>query len=111
MRNHDTHDSLVDFSVVQVDADFFADLELTVIRLLLGWHARKSTIVLQYAIETFSLSPNPARSRQRAQAKKLVDTMSKSLIADLHKARYKAERLSANDPPPSRRRTGCRCLH
>jgi len=31
VRNHDTHDSLVDFSVVQVDADFFADLELTVI--------------------------------------------------------------------------------
>lgn len=36
-----------------------------------------------------------------AQAKKLVDTMSKSLIADLHKAGYKAERLSANDPAPS----------
>ena len=30
--NHGTHDSLVDFSVVQVDADFVADLELTVIR-------------------------------------------------------------------------------
>lgn len=36
-----------------------------------------------------------------AQAKKIVDTMSKSLINDLHKAGYKAVRLSPNDPAPA----------
>jgi hypothetical protein len=35
------------------------------------------------------------------QAKKLVDTMSKNLLNDLHKAGYKAVRLGPNDPAPS----------
>jgi len=37
----------------------------------------------------------------QAQAKKLVDTISKSLVDDLHKAGYKAQRLGPNDPTPS----------
>jgi len=37
----------------------------------------------------------------QAQAKKLVDTMSKSLVDDLHKAGYKAQRLGPNDPAPA----------
>jgi Domain of unknown function (DUF4410) len=36
-----------------------------------------------------------------AQAKKIVDTMSKNLIADLRNAGYKAERLGPDDPVPS----------
>lgn len=35
-----------------------------------------------------------------AQAKKLVDTMSSSLVDDLHKAGYKATRLRPGDPSP-----------
>jgi hypothetical protein len=41
------------------------------------------------------------KSDPEAQAKKLVDTMSKSLVDDLHKAGYKAQRLGPNDPAPS----------
>jgi len=37
-----------------------------------------------------------------AQARKLVDTMSKSLISDLQKAGYKAERLGSDDPVPTK---------
>jgi len=36
-----------------------------------------------------------------AQAKKLVDTMSKDLISDLQKAGYKAQRLGPDDPAPT----------
>jgi hypothetical protein len=36
-----------------------------------------------------------------AQAKKLVDTMSRSLIKDLEKAGYKVERLGLDDPAPT----------
>jgi hypothetical protein len=35
------------------------------------------------------------------QAKKLVDTMSQSIVSDLEKAGYKAQRLTAQDPKPS----------
>ena len=35
------------------------------------------------------------------QAKKLVDTMSNSIVSDLQKAGYKAQRLTAGDPKPS----------
>ena len=37
--NHGANDSILNFPVVQVDADFVADLELPVIGLLVGWHA------------------------------------------------------------------------
>jgi Domain of unknown function (DUF4410) len=46
----------------------------------------------------------PAKREQKdpaAQAKKLVDTMSKSIVSDLQKAGYKAQRLAAGDPKPS----------
>jgi hypothetical protein len=46
----------------------------------------------------------PSKREQQdpeAQAKKLVDTMSKSLVDDLHKAGYKAQRLRPGDPTPS----------
>ncbi|MBB5317941.1 DUF4410 domain-containing protein [Tunturibacter empetritectus] len=46
----------------------------------------------------------PSKKEQRdpeAQAKKLVDTMSKSIVSDLQKAGYKAQRLAADDPKPS----------
>jgi hypothetical protein len=36
-----------------------------------------------------------------AQARKLVDTMSQSLVSDLQKAGYKAQRLASADPKPS----------
>jgi Domain of unknown function (DUF4410) len=36
-----------------------------------------------------------------AHAKKLVDSVSKGLLDDLHKAGYKAQRLGPNDPTPS----------
>ncbi len=36
-----------------------------------------------------------------AQAKKLVDTMSQSIVSDLPKAGYKAQRLMSGDPKPS----------
>lgn len=45
----------------------------------------------------------PSKKEQRdpeAQAKKLVDTMSKSIVSDLEKAGYKAQRLKADDPKP-----------
>jgi Domain of unknown function (DUF4410) len=45
----------------------------------------------------------PRKRRQtdpEVQAKKLVDTMSKSLVDDLHKAGYKAQRLGPDDPTP-----------
>jgi hypothetical protein len=35
--NYGSNDSVLDFPVVQVDADFIADLELAIIAL--GWHA------------------------------------------------------------------------
>src|SRR6516162_7092099 len=41
------------------------------------------------------------REDPEAQAKKIVDTMSKSLIDDLQKAGYKAQRLGLDDPAPS----------
>jgi hypothetical protein len=50
------------------------------------------------------LIERPSKREQtdpQAQAKKLVDTMSKSLVDDLHKAGYKAQRLGPNDPAPS----------
>lgn len=50
------------------------------------------------------LIERPSKRQQtdpEAQAKKLVDTMSKSLVDDLHKAGYRAERLGRNDPTPS----------
>jgi len=37
----------------------------------------------------------------QAQAKKLVDTLSTSIVSDLQKAGYKAERLAATDPKPA----------
>jgi Domain of unknown function (DUF4410) len=37
----------------------------------------------------------------QVQAKEIVDTMSKSLINDWHKAGYKVERLGPNDPAPA----------
>jgi hypothetical protein len=37
----------------------------------------------------------------QAQAKKLVDTLSSSLVSDLEKAGYKAQRLAATDPRPT----------
>jgi hypothetical protein len=45
----------------------------------------------------------PQKKEQKdpeAQAKKLVDTMSKSIVSDLQKAGYKSERLAAGDPKP-----------
>jgi len=36
-----------------------------------------------------------------AQAKKLVDTMSTSIVSDLQKAGYKAQRLAPGDPKPT----------
>jgi hypothetical protein len=50
------------------------------------------------------LIERPSKREQtdpEAQAKKLVDTMSKSLVDDLHKAGYKAQRLGPSDPAPS----------
>jgi len=50
------------------------------------------------------LIERPSKREQtdpQAQAKKLVDTLSKSLVDDLHKAGYKAQRLGPNDPTPS----------
>ena len=50
------------------------------------------------------LLERPSKREQtdpEAQAKKLVDTMSKSLVDDLHKAGYKAQRLGPDDPTPS----------
>jgi Domain of unknown function (DUF4410) len=50
------------------------------------------------------LIERPSKREQRdpeAQAKKVVDTMSKSLVDDLHKAGYKAQRLGPNDSNPS----------
>jgi Domain of unknown function (DUF4410) len=50
------------------------------------------------------LIERPSKRQQtdpEVQAKKLVDTMSKSLVDDLHKAGYKAERLGPDDPTPS----------
>ena len=49
------------------------------------------------------LIERPSKHEQRdpeAQARKLVDTMSKSLVDDLHKAGYKAQRLGPDDPTP-----------
>ena len=46
----------------------------------------------------------PSKKAQRdpeAQAKKLVDTMSTSIVSDLQKAGYKAQRLAADDPKPA----------
>ncbi|NYF91132.1 DUF4410 domain-containing protein [Tunturiibacter empetritectus] len=46
----------------------------------------------------------PSKKEQRdpeAQAKKLVDTMSKSIVSDLQKAGYKAQRLTDDDPKPT----------
>jgi hypothetical protein len=46
----------------------------------------------------------PQKKEQKdpaAQAKKLVDTMSTSLVSDLEKAGYKAQRLGATDPKPT----------
>jgi hypothetical protein len=37
----------------------------------------------------------------QAQAKKIVDTMAATIVTDLQKAGYKAQRLSAGDPKPS----------
>jgi len=50
------------------------------------------------------LIERPSKRAERdpeAQAKKLVDTVSKSLIKDLEKAGYKTERLGLNDPVPA----------
>jgi Domain of unknown function (DUF4410) len=50
------------------------------------------------------LIERPSKREQtdpEAQANKLVDTMSKSLVDDLHKAGYKAQRLGHDDPMPS----------
>src|SRR6516225_8742856 len=38
--NHGADDSILDFAVVQVHPDFVTDLELSIIWLLWGWHAR-----------------------------------------------------------------------
>jgi Domain of unknown function (DUF4410) len=46
----------------------------------------------------------PSKKEQRdpeAQARKLVDTMSTSIVSDLQKAGYKAQRLAAGDPKPA----------
>ncbi len=46
----------------------------------------------------------PSKRKQQdpeAQAKKIVDEMSKDLIDDLQKAGYKAQRLAADDPRPT----------
>jgi hypothetical protein len=46
----------------------------------------------------------PSKKEQQdpaIQAKKLVDTMSKSIVSDLQKAGYKAQRLTAGSPTPS----------
>ncbi|MBB5328778.1 DUF4410 domain-containing protein [Tunturiibacter gelidoferens] len=46
----------------------------------------------------------PGKKEKRdpeAQAKKLVDTMSQSIVSDLHKAGYKAQRLGNDDPKPT----------
>jgi hypothetical protein len=37
----------------------------------------------------------------QAQAKKIVDTLSTSIVSDLQKAGYKAQRLAATDPKPA----------
>lgn len=50
------------------------------------------------------LIERPSKREQQdpeAQAKKLVETMSKGLVDDLHKAGYKAQRLGPGDPNPS----------
>jgi len=50
------------------------------------------------------LIERPSKHKQEdpeAQAKKIVGTMSKSLIDDLQKAGYKAQRLGLDDPAPS----------
>jgi hypothetical protein len=42
--NHSANDSVLDFAVMQVDADFIADSELSIVlRLFVGWHARECT--------------------------------------------------------------------
>ena len=46
----------------------------------------------------------PAKKEQKdpgSQAKKLVDTMSNSIVSDLQKAGYKAQRLAVGDTKPS----------
>jgi Domain of unknown function (DUF4410) len=50
------------------------------------------------------LIERPSKREQHdpeAQAKKLVDTMSKSLVDDLHKAGYKAQRIGPDDSAPT----------
>ena len=41
--NHGSNDSVLNLSVVQVDADFVANLELSIIGLSWGWHAGECT--------------------------------------------------------------------
>jgi len=41
--DHGANDSILDFSVVQVHADFVADAELSVVRSLWGWDAMECT--------------------------------------------------------------------
>jgi len=46
----------------------------------------------------------PSKKEQKdpeAQARKLVDTMSQSIVSDLQKAGYKAQRLGNDDPKPT----------
>ena len=43
--NHGFYHGILDLSVVQVDADFVADLELPLVWLLRGWHAEECTLV------------------------------------------------------------------
>jgi len=38
--NYGANDGILDFAVVQVDADLVADLELSIVWLLWDWHAR-----------------------------------------------------------------------
>jgi hypothetical protein len=50
------------------------------------------------------LLEGPRKRRQtdpEAQAKKLIDTMSESLVDDLHKAGYKAQRLGPDEATPA----------
>jgi hypothetical protein len=57
--NHGANDSILNFAVMQVHADFVADLELPVVWLLRGWHD-KHTYVQHYA----TLCPVARKTKQ-----------------------------------------------
>ena len=66
--NHGANDSILDFSVVQVHADFVTDLELRVVRLLADCHAKECTPEEGY----FSSSESAMEISRRRVARKLL---------------------------------------